>query len=158
MYEQLGNIVCRKATLDDLTEMYKILVNYSNNDIEARKLMKFLRYYIKNSLACVVTVNNLVVGVYAGKDNFIHYFSCKGSVKAALLLTYVVLCGINNKYEDSKFIAFDSNIDIFYKLKVNKDIKVCSVDKSTMECVISYEVKRYIEKLYYRLVRGYISG
>lgn len=148
MYESLGSFSCRKATLRDLVSMYNFIVPLITDETELKKTKKFLKYYVRYGYTCLVEQDNKLVGMYTGKDNTIHYIACKSSPKAALLLFYVVLCGIHNKYEESKFIAFESNTQIFEKIRTPEG-KACIINTDG-EGVVPPLTKYYVEQLFRR--------
>lgn len=149
MYEQLGNLICRKAEIEDLTAMYTLIRPSITKEYDLRRLKKFIKYYINLKEACVITLDTEIVGFYAGKGTFIHYLISKGGPKAALLLLYVSLCGIHNRYLSSYFESFDSNIKIFEKLRT-PDGKACILNKDTGRGEIPPRTKIYIEQLFRR--------
>lgn len=150
MYDKLGSHSCRKAVMKDLPAMYTLIESHITEESEHRKLYKHIKYYIKQKSACVVeNSNNEVIGFYAGKDNFIHFFICKGGPIATLFLFYTVLCGIHNRYECSYFEIFDSNRNIFGNLNTPVG-KGCIIDEETGKGKVTPETKKYIEQQYRR--------
>lgn len=144
--EQLGSYVCRKAKYSDIPSMYTLIETLLPEE-EKRKVTKFFKYYIKLNSSFVVEDGNEIVGLCSGKDNFVHYFVSKGGPKSTLLLLYVVLCGVHNRYEDSRFKAFDSNIELFKKLR-DRSGKACIIDNETNEGIVHPITKNHIEQLY----------
>lgn len=147
--EQLGSFICRKATLKDIPNMYKLLEPHIPTD-EKSKIIKFFRYYIKSDSSYIIKDNDSIVGLCAGKGNFMHYFVSEGGPKATLLLLYVILCGVHNRYEDSSFKLFDSNIELFKRLR-DRSGKACIIDDETKEGIVCPVSKNHIEQLYRRL-------
>lgn len=148
MYEELGGIICRKAGLEDLQSVYDFILPFITDEKERRQLKKYIRYYVRTGSVAIVKSDDETIGMYAGKDNNIHYIACKGGPKAALLLFYTVLCGMHNKYAESHFIAFKENRHLFEKLRTPEG-KVCIMD-SEGKGVIPPLAKDYIEQLFRR--------
>ncbi len=150
MYDELGGITCRKAVMKDLPSMYNFIKPNITDESGQRKLSKHLKYYISIKTTCIAEDKDKnLVGFYAGSEDFIHFFICKGGPKAALLLFYTVLCGIHNKYTPSYFEVFESNKDIFSNLRTPEG-KGCIIDPKTGKGEVPPLTKKYVEQLYRR--------
>lgn len=149
VYENIGSLICRKASYEDIPMMYDFILPYiKNEEYEVRRLHKLLKYYVKIGTACIVENNNNLVGLCTSRGQDIHHLACKGGPKAALLLFYVVMCGLHNKYTNSSFISFESNKKLFEKIRTPEG-KACIID-SDGNGTIPPSTKNYIEQLFRR--------
>lgn len=148
IYETLGDYVCRKADLSDLPKLYEFLSPFITESSENRKLSKLLKFYTISYNVIVVEYQGNIVGAITGRYNEIHHIGSTGKPNSIILLLYVLLCGIHNKYEESEFKPFSENKNIFENIRTPEG-NACIINDEG-KGIIPPSTKKYIEQLFRR--------
>jgi hypothetical protein len=157
IYIEKDNIVCRQAISKDLSTMYDILEPMvvrptdtdSIKDMHRRKLKKYLSYGIKKGYAVIVEEDTDIKSCYLGSGNDIVSFASKEvNPKVSILLAYVVLCQLHNRYANSNFIFLnEEHKNVFnFNSKIGKTVIV-----EDLKCIITVDTKNLLEKYYNKI-------
>lgn len=155
--DELGEYVCRTATLEDIEGMYEVLeplvcdhtrFKYQLAN-QQRQLKNLLKFHIEKKDSMVVVKNEEIVGAYVGDGNFILYLANKRKdLKAMVLLMYNVLCVIHNKFRNSEFVPLKHEDS--YKYRQSMFGKTIIQEENGKSYINSF-AKEKIEYLYNRI-------
>jgi hypothetical protein len=157
IYIKKNTILCRQADSKDIIAIYNILepliVGMKDTDsikeMHRRKLKKYLTYGIKKGYAVVVEKDKEIKSCYLGSGNDIVYFASKEvDPKVSILLAYVVLCQLHNRYTNSNFIFLnEEHKNVFnFNSKIGKTVIV-----EDLKCIITVDTKNLLEKYYNKI-------
>lgn len=158
IYETLGTIECRQATINDYIEMYDLVSKYVVEDnmhenekkSELRALDKSLRFAIRQGDAIVNVDNGKVVAVYTGVQNKIMSLCNEGGVHSAAMLLKVALCDLQNKYKEAEFQVNNGKIRQQYEAIRTRKGSACTISERG-KGTISTKAKEEIAELFYVL-------